>query len=102
MSKPKLRLLLIDHVHIPEDYPFVLDEGDPSFQALKEDIHQNGLREPVHVRKRPAGEYTCLDGVRRLKATLALKATDKTAHIPCYVYNRRVKLKGVHNGKRER
>ena len=65
---------------IAENKLFSLDENDPSFKRLVEDIRKNGMREPINVNRTTDGKYEIIDGNRRLRAAkkLGLKTISTT------------------------
>lgn len=69
---------------------FALDEKDPSFKLLTDDISKRGLLEPITLNKKADGKYEVIDGNRRLAAMKKLGV--KT--INAFVANFPDKLKG--------
>lgn len=59
---------------------FVVDEKDPIFKKLMEDIRKNGLKEPINVNRTADGKYEVIDGSRRLAAAkkLGIKTINAT------------------------
>lgn len=70
---------------------FPLDEKDPSFKLLIDDISKRGLLEPISLNKKADGKYEVINGNRRLAAMKRLGA--KT--INAFVANLPDKLKGT-------
>lgn len=70
---------------------FPLDEKDPSFKLLIDDISKRGLLEPISLNKKADGKYEVVNGNRRLAAMKKLGA--KT--INAFVANLPDKLKGT-------
>ena len=59
---------------------FVVDEKDPTFKMLVEDIRKNGLKEPININRTSDGKYEVIDGNRRLAAAkkLGIKTINAT------------------------
>ena len=59
---------------------FVVDEKDPIFKKLMEDIRKNGLKEPININRTSDGKYEVIDGNRRLAAAkkLGIKTINAT------------------------
>ena len=59
---------------------FVVDEKDPIFKKLMEDIRKNGLKEPININRTADGKYEVIDGNRRLAAAkkLGIKTINAT------------------------
>lgn len=59
---------------------FKIDEKDPSFKELVEDIRKNGMKVPINVNRTADGKYEVIDGNRRLAAAkkLGMKTINAT------------------------
>lgn len=59
---------------------FVVDEKDPIFKKLMEDIRKNGVKEPININRTSDGKYEVIDGSRRLAAAkkLGIKTINAT------------------------
>ena len=62
------------------DSIYSVDENDPSFKKLVEDIRKNGLKQPIGINRTTDGKYEVVDGNRRLAAVkkLGIKTINAT------------------------
>ena len=73
----KISLDLIDDFN---NHPFKVVE-DESLKALADSINENGLLEPLVVRRKENGRFEMLSGHRRKKALELIGATDAICNI---------------------
>ena len=73
----KISLDLIDDFN---NHPFKVVE-DESLKELADSINENGLLEPLVVRRKESGRYEMLSGHRRKKALELIGATDAICNI---------------------
>ena len=59
---------------------FKIDEKDPEFKKLVEDIRKNGMKIPININRTADGKYEVIDGNRRLAAAkkLGIKTINAT------------------------
>ena len=59
---------------------FKIDEKDPDFKKLVEDIRKNGMKIPININRTADGKYEVIDGNRRLAAAkkLGIKTINAT------------------------
>lgn len=59
-------LIVIVNKNVRENYP------EEDYQRLKNNIHENGIKEPIHVRKLKDGTYALSHGFNRMRAVWEL------------------------------
>ena len=59
---------------------FKIDEKDPDFKKLVEDVRKNGMKIPININRTADGKYEVIDGNRRLAAAkkLGIKTINAT------------------------